>query len=305
LAVHPEATIWAGHPYRAKYRVMPMPNDQEGVFRSPLGFGETEDAAWKDAASKLPKPAEDAIRSATPEELTAQTWNYKPGPRQAVAFTPQDDARADIAVVWIDPRTKEPCRRCSGTGKMPPWPGSKGLVACGVCREEERAAPLRVESPKELPPLDVTLGQESEQEWTNKVLDCRERQLKQCMAENKRLLSPSAAVPVEERTSSMTKKCTCKHMHGHEGCAAAVDVSCGCVLHDDDEEERTAEMEQAMKVLRTSAEWCIEASGQDWEDDVVALKMCASAAPRTILRLLDHIEPKPKLSTESIQEVKE
>lgn len=40
--------------------------------------------------------------------------------------------------VYIDPRTKEPCRRCDGTGKMPPWPESKGLVPCGVCRAEER-----------------------------------------------------------------------------------------------------------------------------------------------------------------------
>lgn len=40
-------------------------------------------------------------------------------------------------LVFIDPRTKEPCRRCYGTGKMPPWPGSNGSVTCGVCRAEE------------------------------------------------------------------------------------------------------------------------------------------------------------------------
>ncbi len=44
-----------------------------------------------------------------------------------------------MSEVWIDPRTKEPCRRCDGTGKMPPWPGSKGLVPCGVCRAEMRS----------------------------------------------------------------------------------------------------------------------------------------------------------------------
>jgi hypothetical protein len=76
------------------------------------------------------------------------------------------------------------------------------------------------ESPEELPPLDVTqedmnigncaadtavdfASQKQIHAYIKNAvseLECRERQLKQCMAENKRLLSPSAAVPVEERT---------------------------------------------------------------------------------------------------------
>jgi hypothetical protein len=76
---------------------------------------ETKASAWADARSKLPKPAEDAIRSATPEELTAQAqplgtytdkfgdvrWvgtgeSVKPWPRQAVAFMPQDSDPAEL-----------------------------------------------------------------------------------------------------------------------------------------------------------------------------------------------------------------
>lgn len=51
--------------------------------------------------------------------------------------------------IWIDPRTKEPCRRCYGTGKMPPWPGSVQSVPCGVCRAEfGLAATQSVPSPE-------------------------------------------------------------------------------------------------------------------------------------------------------------
>jgi hypothetical protein len=64
--------------------------------------------------------------------------------------TPEPEGvRADTEV-WIDPRTKEPCRRCDGTGKVQPWPGSKGLVACGVCRAEMRSLPNPI-SPQEEP----------------------------------------------------------------------------------------------------------------------------------------------------------
>lgn len=68
------------------------------------GFFPTSAQAWSDARSKLPSPSAAKVESET---------------------------------VFIDPRTKEPCRRCYGTGKMPPWPGSKGLVHCGICREED------------------------------------------------------------------------------------------------------------------------------------------------------------------------
>lgn len=62
----------------------------------------------------------------------------------------QDEPKLDgeEVEVWVDPRTKEPCRRCDGTGKMPPWPGSKGLVVCGICRAEMR--PTSTELPPHL-----------------------------------------------------------------------------------------------------------------------------------------------------------
>lgn len=47
----------------------------------------------------------------------------------------------ETGLVYVDPRTKEPCRRCYGKGFMPPWPDSNGLVVCGVCRAEERPKP--------------------------------------------------------------------------------------------------------------------------------------------------------------------
>jgi hypothetical protein len=60
-------------------------------------------------------------------------------PRCSCEFgKPQANGPAPRETVWIDPRTGDACKRCGGTGKMPPWPGSNGLVACGVCREHSK-----------------------------------------------------------------------------------------------------------------------------------------------------------------------
>ena len=61
------------------------------------------------------------------------------GPHISPLLGQDEPANAKEIEVWIDPRTKEPCLRCDGTGKMPPWPGSKGLVVCGICRAEMRS----------------------------------------------------------------------------------------------------------------------------------------------------------------------
>lgn len=79
--------------------------------------------------SEAPKPCEVCP--------VPHTENNKPHTGPCSPTLAPEGQRADTEV-WIDPRTKEPCRRCDGTGKMPPWPHSKGLVVCGVCHAEMR-----------------------------------------------------------------------------------------------------------------------------------------------------------------------
>lgn len=127
LAVYPDAECY-GPPVYVRPGLVDRPPDYfictvEGSKH--LGEGDTESEAWDDAASKLP----------TPPDMSA------PLPAEEAAGT-----------VWIDPRTQEPCKRCGGTGKMPPWPGSKGLVACGVCREALAPEPAVAPEPASVVP---------------------------------------------------------------------------------------------------------------------------------------------------------
>jgi hypothetical protein len=72
-------------------------------------------------------------------------------------------------------------------------------------------------------------------------------------------------------------------------------------------EERTAEIEQLMGRLREAIERyrALFVQGWDMRDSGELRAFHAIATPQQILTILDHIEPKPKLSTESIQEVQE
>ncbi len=52
--------------------------------------------------------------------------------------------------VEVTEKAAEPCRECNGTGRMPPWPGSNGLVDCKLCGFPPAAPPVAEEGAAEL-----------------------------------------------------------------------------------------------------------------------------------------------------------
>lgn len=139
LAICPKAEVW-------------MATDNEfwvsySAYHIDYGYGETEAAAWQDAASKLPDAGKQSTTEAVRPPWVSSPEVEKRLVAEAEALADGMDKQSSMDgelcghLVYIDPRTKEPCRRCYGTGFMKPWPDSKGLVACGICRAEERSTP--------------------------------------------------------------------------------------------------------------------------------------------------------------------